>query len=352
MSAPVLTVFIGTFNRLSTLEKTVESYSRMTTPHELVIVDNGTDDPECLDLLWHLKKRVKRVYHLPGANDMVEATESFNVAIRDQYDNGSGAKWFAVSEADVCFDETDPEAFDVYIDLAKASGQSVGPHLQVDAGIPACYPLRSRVLACESRLLYRDSMQWHDRIPYSSHPIDTTFHLFPRTRRFERLKFSTLRVGPPWTARHLDWYLDIEHPTRENEVYIPGLRPVGSWGKAWLRTYWQDFQRDPEMAFRQLLAAQRVEVDLNNNAFMLAWAYQYGHGCGLDIDRSMKALHDAIPYPHSHYWPRQESWLKMIYEDDFGDLGWGVAGPGVEPGSRPYEDRDVPFVQPAPKTIA
>lgn len=324
----MITILIGTFNRLSTLERTVASYERMTHPHEICIVDNGTDDPECLDLLWRLAKRVKRVYHLPGCEDMIEATDNFNVAVRDQFENGDAGEWFAISEADICFDETHPDAFDAYIDLAEASGLSVGPHLQVDGGIPACYPLRSRVLACESRLLYKDAMDWHvneasgDPVPYSSQPIDTTFHLFPRTRRFERLKFSTVRVGPPYTARHLDWYLDIFNPTRENEIYIPGMRQVGSWGKAWIRTYWQNFQRDPEMAFRELLAAQRTEVDLNNSAFLLSWAYQYGHGCGLDIDRSMKALHDALPYPHPHYWPHQDAWLDMIYSNDFSSLGW------------------------------
>lgn len=316
----MITIFIGTFNRLSTLERTVKSFERFKTPHELVIVDNGTDHPECLALLQRLKKRVKKVYSLPGCDSMEEATDNFNAAIREEYEEGD-AEWFAVSEADVCFEGTSPRALDAYIELAIETGRAVGPHTRVDAGIPACYPLRSRVLATESRLLYRDSMRWHEDIPHADWQIDTTFHLFPRTRRFERLHLNPIRCGPPFDAMHLDWYLDIFNPSRESEIYLPGLRPVGSWGKAWIRDFWVDFQQDRELAFRNLLLARRSYIDLCNTSFMLSWCYQYGQGVTADHDESVRWLDAAIP-ADTVWVPFRDDWLRMIYENDFSCLGW------------------------------
>lgn len=330
MTKPNLTVFLGVYNRLSTLERTVRSYKRLRTPHELIIVDNGTDHPECLALLAEIqrKKLAAKVYHLPGCMDMSEAQENFNHAIRMEFEHGSGAKWFAVSEADVCFDGSHPASLDAYISVAEHTGVAVGPHLRVDAGIPANYPLRSRVLACESRLLYRQDMEWliderKNEIPYSKCQIDTTFHLFPRTRFFDRLHLDPIRVGPPFDAMHLDWYLDPFKPTRESEIYIPDERPVGSWGKAWLRDWWL-WQRElgPERAFEMLLQEPLNPDDLCNVSFLVSWCYQYGHGVEVNESESLAWLRAAIPYPHEHYWPYFDRWVEMVYRNDFSSLGW------------------------------
>lgn len=319
----MLTILIGTYNRLETLDRTIKSYKRFKTPHEIVIVDNGTDDQKCLDLLGRLEKKVKKIYSLPGCVSMDEAADNFNVAIRDQYET-SGGEWFAVSEADVCFDGTHPEALDVYIRLSEQLGKPVGSHLRVDADIPDHYPLRSRVLACESRLLYKHEMEWFGEIPYSNTQIDTTFHLFPRTRFFNRLHMDPLRVGPPYDAMHLDWYLNIFKPNRENKIYIPGQRPMGSWGKQWIRDFWLNFQKSPELAFERLCEEPLDQYgDLCNNSFLLSWCYQYGHGVEANYDLSKRWLLNAIPDSDDRYYrPYEANWMAMIYERDFGSLGW------------------------------
>lgn len=318
----MITVFIGTTNRLSTLQRTVESYRHLTGEHELVLVDNGTDHPACVKLLDRLEKHVKKIYRLPACDSMEEATDNFNVAIRDQYDT-DGGEWFAVSEADVSFDDADPESLNAYTTLAKLLKTAVGPHLRVDEGIPACYPLRSRVLACESRLLYRKEMAWYEGIPFTKCQTDTTFHLFPRTRRFNRLHLDPVRVGPPYAAKHLDWYLDITNPVKENAIYISGPRQVGSWGKQWIRGFWFEYQKNgAEAAFQFLMDEPTDTTDLCNNSFMRSWCYQYGVGAWKDLELSEFWLQQAIPYPHDHYWPYEENWKAMIYENDFTSLGW------------------------------
>jgi hypothetical protein len=333
----VITVFIGTTDRLGTLSRTVASYHNFTTPHRLVIVDNGTKHRECQRLLHVLERTrvVERVYRLPACDNMEEATENFNIAIRDQYDSGDAGEWFAVSEADVCFAGSDPGSLNAYIAVAQATGKPAGPHLRVDANIPSEYPLRSRVLACETWMLYRRDMEWLlsrelgrrsrrvTNIPFSRTQIDTTFHLFPATRRFDRLRMDPMRVGPPFTAMHLDWYVDPFKPTPENPIYINGERKVGSWGKAWIRNYWNWVQQyGAEVAFELLMREPEHPDDLCNVSFIRSWCLQYGIGCEANRDESFKWLARAIPYPNDRYWPLKDDWYAMVYDNDFRGLGW------------------------------
>lgn len=332
---PLVTVFLGTHNRLETLQRTIASYRRLRTPHEIVIVDNGTSDPRCVALLERLEPKVKRIYHLPACISMEEATDSFNIAMRDTMERGDGAEWFAVTEADVCFDGTHPRALDAYIRLAEETGRPTGPHLRVDADIPAHYPLRSRVLACETWMQYAADHEWlepgsrRDRlpaIPYLSCQIDTTFHLFTARRSLNRLHMDPLRVGPPYDAMHLDWYLNIHRPNRENGILIPDERPMGSWGKAWLRDYWGWYQRlGAEVAFEFLMGEPTLRTDLCNVSFIRSWCYQYGVGVEASREESERWLADAIPFPNNRYWLIGPDWQRMIYENDYAALGWNKA---------------------------
>lgn len=319
----MITIFVGTTDRLTTLERTIKSYKRFRTPHELVIVDNGTTNHECVKLLDRLEKKVKRIYRLPACDSMFEATENLNVAIRDQYDSAEAGDWFAVSEADVCFDGADRRSLDAYLRVAKETGMPAGPHLRVGGDIPVGYPLRSRVLACETWMLYRDDMEWVGDVPFSRTQIDTTFHLFPATRRFDRLRMDPVRVGPPFTAMHLDWYLDVFAPVKENAVYVNGSRPVGSWGKAWLRDYWNwFFNLGPDVAFANLMAEPEHPTDLCNVSFIRSWCHQFGVGCQVDLAESERQLCRALLHAGDRYWSKEDDWLRMVYEGDFRDLGW------------------------------
>jgi hypothetical protein len=327
--SPLVSVFIGTTDRLSTLERTVASYAHLTTPHELILVDNGTEHPACRALLDRLerRRRVAKVYRFPPCNDMYRAAAHFTEAIADWHDQGRGGAWTAVSEADVCFDGTPADALAVYIALAEELGTAVGPHLRVDQAIPVGYPLRSRVLACETWMLYRNEMEWSEEgVPFSRTQIDTTFHLFPRDRFFSRLHMDPVRVGPPYDAMHLDWYLDVFSPVPENAIYIGGERKVGSWGKQWLRDYWFWFQEHgPEPAWELLLREPMNLGDICNVSMIRSWALQYGVGVARDLDASRDWLRSAIPFPNPRYWDREADWLEFVYDGNMSALGWGAA---------------------------
>ncbi len=325
----MITVFLATYNRLDTLARSVKSFDRFTTPYEFVIVNNGTDHPKCIKLLERLEQQpnVRKIHTLGRVRSMNGLTRNFNTAIRDYRRTlkNTDGRWFAVTDADICFERSSRNALDAYMRLAQATGFAVGPHTRVDARLPHGYPLRSRVLATESRLLYKRSMKWYEKIPYSAWQIDTTFHLFPCTREFRRLHMNTVRCGPPYDAMHLDWYLDITKPTEETWLYLAGTkRPgVGSWGNNWIRGYWNLFQQDREKAFHVLAASPRNATDLCNVSFMLSWCHQRGYTPGgkVDMMQSFRELDRAVP-TQSVWWQHRSDWLRMIYRDDFRALGW------------------------------
>ena len=319
----MITIFVGTCDRIDTLQRSVAAYKKFRTPHEIVIVDNGTTHSACVKVLDRLERKVKRIYRLPGCDSMFEATENFNIAIRDQYDTGDAGEWFAVSEADVCFEGTDPRALKAYLRVAQETGYAAGPHLRVDQNIPRGYPLRSRVLACETWMLYRRDMEWAGDIPWSRTQIDTTFHLFPATRRFNRLSMDPARVGPPYDAMHLDWYLNVHAPTRENGVYVNGERPVGSWGKAWIRDYWGWVQTyGADVAFDLLMREPEHDTDICNVSFIRSWALQFGVGCDIDFDASERHLRRALLHAGDRYWSLEDDWMRAVYANDLSPLGW------------------------------
>lgn len=319
----MITVFIATFNRLSVLKRTVDSFARQTVPVRLVIVDNGTDHPLCLELLEELGG-THRVHSFEKVYSMEELSGSFLRAMWLEQSEDTNP-WYAVTDADISFEQSHPQTLAKYIDLAEHTGMSAACHLRFDSGIPAGYPLRSRVLATESRIAFMSEMNWLNDIPYSACQVDTTFHLFPREKPFRRLKMDTLRVGYPYDAMHLDWYLDIDNSRIDEEIYMtpPGDPGVGSWGRGWLSDFWWTYQRSPEDAFKKIQNSGHQDgYDLCTTCFLLSWCYQYGKGVEKDPMMSHHYLMKAIPHPHNVYWKNEYAWIRMIYCNDFGGMGW------------------------------
>lgn len=321
----MITIFLSTYNRIETLTRTILSFREQTHPYEVIVIDNGSDDPQALNALDEVDSypEVLIVERFPKISDYDELTAHFNEAFAKNSRSTSG-DWYAVTDADICFEKSNPDSFRVYVEIAQETELAVGPHTSVDAGLSHGYPLRSRVCALESRLLYKDTMSWWGEIPYSCWQIDTTFHLFRRERVFNRLRMNTARVGPPCDAMHLDWYIDFWHPTRENYVYINNREAAGSWGRNWIADYWRRFQVNPTEAFEFLNAQPRDQNnDFCNNSFMLSWAHQHGAGTQADPNRSIGEMYRAIPEGRREVWEKQRDWTNMIYHDDFSSLGWG-----------------------------
>lgn len=326
-----LTVFVGTFNRTDTLKRCLDSLERQEYPTRIVIVDNGSRDAAALQLLDQLEDRYT-VHRLPGADDvpeqpvprgshgghgMMTVQRNYTEAFQRE---GMKTRWFAVCDADSAPDGP-PDSIERYMTLAGEFGGAVGPHLSLN--VHSNYPLRSAALILNARVLFRDRMEWHAGIPYTFDDIDSTFHLFPATGSFERLKMRTIRVGPPWWATHTDWLIDLCNPTEENHAYILGSGDAAAWAGNWIRDMFAAWLRSPREAFKVVKASRSTSDDYYWPGFILSWMLQYGHGCEIDLDRSRAVLRASFP-DWSPCWNYEQHWDDLVYEDDQSCLGWAA----------------------------
>lgn len=337
-----VTIFVSTFNRTDTLIRTLQSYLRFTTPYEVVIVDNGSTWDAARDLLDRLEEsggnyQVTAVKRYPLCGDLTAVARNIHRAVRWRYRAKHRTAWYAVTDADICFEGSSPDTLAAYIEFFKRTDDAPGPHTRVHDGIPKGYPLRSRVLATESRPTYRsrqNELNVGSKMPivrWSWWSIDTTFHLFPRTDGFAWRLMDTARLGPPYDALHLDWYMDIFNPSPEADVYVGNQ--ISSWGASWMSGFWREF-RDGGHAFSLALDEGERQnrlidsdtgllyEDLNNGFFLASWCAQYGvGGAPKDIAMSKRLLQAAIPQG-TPYREHVEDWYAMIYDSDFTCLGW------------------------------
>ena len=327
-----LTIFVSTFNRLDTLGRCLAALERQSHPKRIVIVDNGSTWPLAIDYLDELEHRYT-VYRMPriedvpaedgddrahGGHSMQAVQRNVSEAFRLEWKYRPQPRWYAMTDADVHLDGP-PNSLDIYMHLAEGIGYAVGPHLKLN--VHRNYPLRAAAVIQHARILFARKMEWFNWIPFSRDPIDTTFHLFPASGSFNRLGMETVRVGPPWTATHSDWLIDVCSPTSENHAYILGCGEAASWGGRWLREMFRAWLRSPEDAFELLARDEKIHDDYFHPGFMLAWMYQFGHGCKRDVRRSKEIMRAAIP-SWSPCWEFEDCWDDMVYRDDHSCLGW------------------------------
>lgn len=326
-----LTIFVSTFNRIDTLINCLASLQRQTRPKRIVIVDNGSTDPTAIALLKSYEKKYT-VYWFPAIEDVPENSEgvshhgghgmqsverNITRAFQAEQERTQNTDWYAMTDADLTLDGP-PYSLDAYIWLAQGINCAVGPHLRLN--VHRNYPLRSAAIILNARTLFRERMEWFDGIPYSFDPIDTTFHLFPASDHFDRLKMRTVRVGYPYWATHTDWMIDVYNPTEENRAYILGSGEAASWGGRWISEFFRTWLKSPEDAFLQMEAQRKKHDDYYYDGFILSWMLQYGHGCEVDTKRATRILYDSFP-DWSPCWEYKEHWSALLREDET-CLGW------------------------------
>lgn len=206
-----LPIFIISFNRADFLRRVIESYRRQSWPVDIVVHDNGSDDPATLGVLAQLEAGgvpVRRHAKIACAADL----DLVDLTIDAYFGAGARRSRYVVTDCDVDLSPARPDALAVYGDLLDRFGQAecVGPMLRI-ADIPESYALFNRVMNRHIEQF------WHRRpdviasrfgeVAFIPATIDTTFAIHRENSRFRRLK-PGLRVYHPFEARHLDWYPD------------------------------------------------------------------------------------------------------------------------------------------------
>ena len=175
----------------------------------LVILDNKSKYPPLLEYYEQIKN-VANVIKL-GKNLLSKALWSWSEA------RHVVKPPFVYTDSDVVPDKSCPH--NVVEFLLKASEHlgepyKVGLSLKID-DIPDCYSQAERVRKWEAQM-WTTEIGRVDNVPIYKAGVDTTFALYPAFRPFQ---ISGVRVGAPYIARHVPWYVDSSEPTEEDLFY-------------------------------------------------------------------------------------------------------------------------------------
>lgn len=239
-------VFLISFNRGNMLQKVVAGLKGLTTPVDIIVHDNGSNDPATLAALHQLEMEGITVYRY-AAIENAEQLNQVNESVARYFDGWAEPIPYVVSDCDIDVSVAAESLIEVLKSLLNRfpKAECVGPMLRI-RDIPKDYPLRNRALnrhidqfwKHEPKLLDMDS----NPLAYQPAPIDTTFALHRAGEPFRRLK-SGLRVYEPYEALHLDWYVCAE-PNLGAEVYATTSHPQIS--------HWNNFDETQKYKFTPL----------------------------------------------------------------------------------------------------
>lgn len=225
-------IFVISYNRGAWLAKVADAYRRQSLPVEIVVHDNGSDDPDTLATLDALGRDGVDVVRNPP----IATADDLNAVDRtvQAYFAGRPAQVpYVVTDCDVDLSAARPEALAVYHELLERfpDAACVGPMLRI-SDIPRSYPLFNRVMNRHIAQFWGRSPAWtttsFGAVAYARGLIDTTFALHRAGEAFRRKKRG-LRVYHPYEARHLDWYPGPE----TSEAYHRTSSPqISHWNNA------------------------------------------------------------------------------------------------------------------------
>jgi hypothetical protein len=217
-------VVVISYNRGGYLRRVIAGYLRQERPLQIVIHDNGSDDPETQSTLFELEREGFSVFRHPkinSADDLCLANKTLEVVL-----NGRVSP-YVVTDCDVDLSIARTDAIDIYLELLdlRPDVECVGPMLRI-ADIPKRYALFGRVMERHIEQFWHRQPEWIStsvgEVAVLTHAIDTTFAVHRAGTPFRRLK-SGLRAYQPFEALHLDWYIE---PGRAHNAYAATSSPL------------------------------------------------------------------------------------------------------------------------------
>jgi len=148
---------------------------------------------------------------------------------------------YVVTDPDIALESCNGDILEVLIYCLESFPQygEAGPALRVD-DIPEYYPYKEKIIADYHRLFKSKKMQTirykNRNIKYTIAPIHTVFGMSRKDTRWREVTIKAIRLFAPYLVKHLDWYLDLEHMTEEQEYYMKHASTNAHYG----RTGWKD----------------------------------------------------------------------------------------------------------------
>lgn len=208
-------IFIISYNRVNDLKKMVTAMES-SGYNNLIILDNASDDQDLLEYLKELQHRYKVHFLKQNYGHMV----LWRCGLYDELINDS---YYVLTDNDIIPIEECPSNYlEVFYDILQRNPHTgkCGFSLKID-DLPNKYQYKWDIILYES-FFFRNVIHDDKYLLYDA-PIDTTFALYRPEKYRKELGLSfynAIRVGYPYEARHLSWYVDSKKLTAEQEKYF------------------------------------------------------------------------------------------------------------------------------------
>lgn len=232
-------IFIITRDRLDVLQKCIKSLKQLDTEYEVVIHDNDSTFEPLIEYL----NRESEAGNLKVYWNKHNTLDDVTLSIQAHYKEGCTSDYYIVTDPDIELLDVNSDMLEFYIHLLNTYPdiKVVGPMLQID-DLPDHYPLKQKVIKSHTQQF------WHktpESIKYQEETyniqrcyIDTTFGMYRKSFNFKRYN-KGIRTYKPYSARHLDWYIDPKNLSNDQIYYLTTSSNIGHWSSTYLEPYVQ-----------------------------------------------------------------------------------------------------------------
>jgi len=220
----MIPIFIITCDRLEVLKKSMQSYYDYIKTHKLE--SEGIKVYRWKENLNYGEKRNLR------RND-----GKIRGDIQDYFKNHPISN-YVVTDPDILLDDVNGDILEVYAYFLEKLPQITiaGPMLRID-DIPDYYPKKEKLLTkgyhrrfhSESECPVNIINYKGTKIKYIFAPIHTTFGMFRKGSQWKGRR--AIRTFAPYSAKHLDWYVDPENLTEDYKYYMKHGSTNAHWSK-------------------------------------------------------------------------------------------------------------------------
>jgi len=241
MDEPYVPIFIIVHNQFEILKKTIASYEKyIKTPFKIIYHNVATTYEPTL-LFLKEQEQLGRIVYNTTVNDHHTVTHS----IDDYYKKHPECEYYVMTDPDIELDNVNGDILELYIHTLKDTGAvSVGPMLRID-DIPDYYPRKELAIWSHTHQFWDPSIPKY-QISFNGNVYlfivcntDTTFQLCSFKNRPNSFPHAnSIRFFSPYSARHLDWYIDPNNLTPCQKYYQETTTDISHWNKSKWNEEW------------------------------------------------------------------------------------------------------------------
>lgn len=242
----MIPIFIIVKDRLTVLKQSIESYEKyIDSPIKIVLIDNKSTYPQTVDFLKSGKYDV--IYNIHCDSGKNNSDFNLGSQINDYIaEMDEDVTHYVVTDPDIAFHKDTPgDVLEFYIHLMKNTYKElvcVAPMLDID-DIPDFYPYKKLAVGIHTKDFWKKEhslIKFKDKnFRYIYCQNDTTFALYKRSYIWTKATSDCIRVKPPYSAKHLDWYIDPENMPDDQKYYIMNShthKAISHWAGCWMKT--------------------------------------------------------------------------------------------------------------------